>query len=431
MEIKRDGYLNRMLEADGNGFVKVITGIRRCGKSYLMNTLFANELLRRGVKKENIIRFAFDSEEDLSSIGESLLEIKGEGKGVDPGKFLTFVSERTKGSGKYYLLLDEIGYLSSFETVLNGYLRKPNLELYVSGSNSHLLSKDIDTSFRGRGYRIDLRPLSFSEYHHAFGGDFDSAIQSYLFYGGLPLVCLSPREETKIAILQGLFSEIYLKDIQERHRVKNPAELEDLLDLLSSSSGGYSNPKKLSNCFKSEKGKTIGSSTIEKYIGYFENSFLLEKAKRYDVKGNKYLSFPCKYYFTDLGLRNARLSFRQVEENHLMEGLIYNELRQRGYAVDVGVVYVNEKNVNGNLVKKATEVDFVANLGSKRYYIQSAYSMEGEGKSSKEKKGFRNIPDSFRKIIVTRSGLPAHYDEEGFLRLSLREFLLDESKMDF
>lgn len=428
MEIKRDYYLNKLIKRKNNGLIKVVTGIRRCGKSYLLNTLFYNHLLESGVDKEHIIRFAFDSAEDLYSIGESLIAIEKEKRGANPELFMEYVRTKTSGEGKYYLLLDEVQMLDCFESVLNGYLRKDNMDVYVTGSNAKFLSKDIITEFAGRGDEIHMYPLSFSEFMTVYQGDKYEGLSEYMLYGGIPLVVLRDGANEKMTVLQNLFGEIYMRDIFKRNRVKNQGELEDLLNILSSSIGSLTNPEKLKNTFKSVKKSNITSKTIKKYLGYFEDSFLIEAAQRYDIKGKAYIETPKKYYFSDLGLRNARINFRQFEQTHSMENVIYNELRMRGYHVDVGVVPIAEKDKDGKVVRKALEVDFVCNLGNLRYYIQSAYSLPNEEKRVQEVRPLRKIDDSFKKIIVTKDVVPTQYDELGILTVNIYDFLLCPEK---
>ena len=425
MEIRRDIYLNRLLKRKHNGLIKVITGIRRCGKSYLLNTIFYHHLLECGVEPEHIIRFAFDSGEDLHLIGENLIQIEKEKRGADPEKFMTYVHSRIVDGGMYYLLLDEIQMLDCFEAVLNGYLRKDNIDVYVTGSNARLLSKDIATEFAGRGDEIHMYPLSFAEFMTVYRGDRYMGLSEYMLYGGIPMIVLKEGIEEKSSALQNLFSEIYIRDITQRNKVKNIGELEELLDILSSSIGSLTNPEKLKNTFRSVKKSKITSATIKKYLDYFEDSFLINAAQRYDIKGKSYIETPKKYYFSDLGLRNARINFRQFEETHSMENVIYNELSMRGYNVDVGVVQIAERDQNGKVIRKQLEVDFVCNLGSSRYYIQSAYSLPDAAKRNQETKPLRKIDDSFKKIIITKDLIMPYYDDYGILTVSIYDFLLD------
>ena len=425
MEIRRDFYLDKLIKRKNNGLIKVITGIRRCGKSYLLNNLFYHHLLESGVAADHIIRFAFDSADDLYRIGESLIGIEKEKRGADPEKFMAFVRTKVVDDGMYYLLLDEIQMLDCFEAVLNSYLRKDNMDVFVTGSNAKLLAKDIATEFAGRGDEVHMYPLSFAEFMSVYKGDKYMGLSEYMLYGGIPLVVLRDGANDKAAALQNLFSEIYIQDICRRNRVKNIGELEDLLNILSSAIGSLTNPEKLKNTFRTVKKSKITSNTIKKYLDYFEDSFLIESAQRYDIKGKAYIETPKKYYFSDLGLRNSRFNFRQFDQTHSMENVIYNELRMRGYSVDVGVVPVAEKDRNGKVTRKQLEVDFVCNLGSSRYYIQSAYTLPDEAKRTQEVRPFRKIDDSFRKIIITRDMVPTHYDEYGILTVNIYDFLLD------
>lgn len=425
MEIRRNFYLDKLIKRKNNGLIKVITGIRRCGKSYLLNNLFYHHLLESGVAADHIIRFAFDSADDLYRIGESLIGIEKEKRGADPEKFMAYVRTKVVDDGMYYLLLDEIQMLDCFEAVLNSYLRKDNMDVFVTGSNAKLLSKDIATEFAGRGDEVHMYPLSFAEFMSVYEGDKYMGLSEYMLYGGIPLVVLRDGANDKAAALQNLFREIYIQDIVRRNRVKNIGELEDLLNILSSAIGSLTNPEKLKNTFRTVKKSKITSNTIKKYLDYFEDSFLIESAQRYDIKGKAYIETPKKYYFSDLGLRNARINFRQFEQTHSMENVIYNELRMRGYSVDVGVVPIAEKDRNGKVTRKQLEVDFVCNLGSSRYYIQSAYTLPDETKRTQEIRPFRKIDDSFRKIIITRDMVPTQYDEYGILTINIYDFLLD------
>ena len=425
MEIRRNLYLDKLIKRKNNGFIKVITGIRRCGKSYLLNNLFYHHLLESGVDADHIIRFAFDSADDLYRIGESLIGIEKEKRGADPEKFMAYVRTKVVDNGMYYLLLDEIQMLDCFEAVLNSYLRKDNMDVFVTGSNAKFLSKDIATEFAGRGDEVHMYPLSFAEFMSVYEGDKYTGLSEYMLYGGIPVVVLRDGANDKAAALQNLFREIYIQDIVRRNRVKNIGELEDLLNILSSAIGSLTNPEKLKNTFRTVKKSKITSNTIKKYLNYFEDSFLIESAQRYDIKGKAYIETPKKYYFSDLGLRNARINFRQFEQTHSMENVIYNELRMRGYSVDVGVVPIAEKDRNGKVTRKQLEVDFVCNLGSSRYYIQSAYTLPDETKRTQEVRPFRKIDDSFKKIIITRDMVPTQYDEYGILTINIYDFLLD------
>lgn len=430
MEIRRDFYLEKLIKRKHNGLIKVVTGIRRCGKSFLLNNLFYHHLLESGVDTDHIIRFAFDSADDLHLIGESLIQMNREKRGADPEKFTAYIRAKVADDGMYYLLLDEIQMLDCFEAVLNGYLRKENMDIFVTGSNAKLLSKDIATEFAGRGDEIHMYPLSFSEFMSVYHGDKYAGLSEYMLYGGIPLVVLRDNANDKAAALENLFSEIYIRDICRRNRVRNAGELEDLLNILSSAIGSLTNPEKLKNTFKTAKKSRITSATIQKYLTFFEDSFLIESAQRYDIRGKAYIETPKKYYFSDLGLRNARINFRQFEQTHSMENVIYNELRMRGYHVDVGVVPIAEKDAEGKVTRKQLEVDFVCNLGSSRYYIQSAYSLPDEAKRTQEIRPFRKIDDSFKKIIVTKDVVPPYYDEYGILTLNIYDFLLDPKSLE-
>ena len=384
-----------MIKRKNNGLIKVITGIRRCGKSYLLNNLFYHHLLENGVEADHIIRFAFDSADDLYLIGESLIQIEKEKRGADPEKFMAYIRSRIVDDEMYYLLLDEIQMLDCFEAVLNGYLRKENMDVFVTGSNAKLLSKDIATEFAGRGDEVHMYPLSFAEFMSVYQGDKYMGLSEYMLYGGIPLIVLRDGAGEKAAALQNLFNEIYIRDITKRNRVKNMGELEDLLNILSSSIGSLTNPEKLKNTFKTVKKSRITAATIK------------------------------KYYFSDLGLRNARINFRQFEQTHSMENVIYNELRMRGCRVDVGVIPIAERAPGGRTVRRQLEVDFICNLGSSRYYIQSAYSLPDEAKRTQEIRPFRKIDDSFKKIIITKDIVQPYYDEYGILTINIYDFLLD------
>lgn len=430
MEISRDFYLNKLINRKHNGLVKVITGIRRCGKSYLLNNIFYHHLLASGVDENHIIRFAFDSADDLLLIGENLIRIEKEKRLVDPEKFTAYVRSRMTDGGMYYLLLDEVQTLDCFEAVLNGCLRRENADVYVTGSNAKFLSKDIITEFAGRGDEVHMYPLSFSEFMSVYTGDKYEGLSEYMLYGGIPLVVLRQGADDKAKALENLFTEIYMRDINRRNKIRNQGELEDLMNILSSSVGSLTNPEKLKNTFRTVKKSSITANTIKKYLTYFEDSFLIESAQRYDIKGKAYIETPKKYYFSDLGLRNARINFRQFEQTHSMENVIYNELRMRGYRVDVGVVTVSERS-NSASSKKQYEIDFICNLGSKRYYIQSAYSIPDGEKMKQETRPFRKINDSFKKIIITRDIVPKHYDEYGILSVNIYDFLLDPSSLEY
>ncbi len=430
MEIKRDYYLNQLIKRKGNGLVKIITGVRRCGKSYLLNTIFYRHLLKCGIPEDHIIRFAFDSAEDLSLIGESPILLRKEKRKADPDKFMSFLRSKITDAGVYYLLLDEVQEMDCFETVLNAYLRKENMDVFVTGSNAKFLSSDIITEFAGRGDQVPLYPLSFSEFMSAYSGDKYEGLREYMLYGGLPMIVLCNDANDKAALLKNLLSEIYIRDLVIRNHVRNQGELEDLLNILASDIGSLTNPEKLKNTFRSVKNSRITAPTIKKYLDSLEDSFLIESSQRYDIRGRAYIETPKKYYFTDLGLRNARLNFRQYEPTHIMENIIYNELRMRGYQVDVGVLCSTEKGPDGKSVSKQLEVDFICNLGSRRCYIQSAWSIPDEEKRLQEVKPLCRIDDSFQKIVITHDMSPAQYDERGILTLNLFDFLLDSSLLE-
>ncbi|MBO4927708.1 MAG: ATP-binding protein [Clostridiales bacterium] len=425
MDIKRDFYLNKLINRMGNGQVKVITGVRRCGKSFLLNTLFYDYLIENGVPADHIIRFAFDSADDLEMIGENIITLQKEKKSVDPQKFMKYIRSQCSDNRKYYLLLDEVQLMDSFESVLNGYLRKRNMDLYVTGSNAKFLSKDIITEFSGRGDEIHMFPLSFAEFMTAFSGDKYEGLTQYMTYGGIPLVVLCKDNNDKADRLSNLYTEIYISDIIKRHNVRNKGDLEDLLNILSSSIGSLTNPEKLQRTFKTVKHSKITNQTIQKYIGYLEDSFLMESATRYDIRGKSYIDTPLKYYFSDLGLRNVRINFRQMEPTHSMENIIYNELRMRGYNVDVGVVSFSERDNYGKSQRKQLEIDFVCNKGASRYYIQSAYSLPTEEKRIQETRPFGKIKDAFKRIVITADFMSPHYDEDGIFMVNIFDFLLD------
>lgn len=429
MEIKRDKYLEMLQIRRHNGFIKVITGIRRCGKSYLMNDIFYEKLIQEGVDESHIIKFAFDSAEDLLLIGEDLQDLFINKKKVDPKKFMTFISQRMIDNDMYYLLLDEVQNLGCFEAVLNGYLRKKNMDVYVTGSNSKFLSSDVLTEFAGRGDEIHVLPLSFSEFYANYQDGLDYAFDDYMIYGGLPAVALMKTSEQKSSYLKTQLQNVYLKDLVERNNLNSDENIGELLDIIASGISSLTNPTKLANTFKSIKNTSLSALTIDRYITYMQQAFILSKVNKYDVKGKKYINTPYKIYFEDVGLCNARLDFRQIEETHLMENIIYNELRYRGYNVDVGFVETRE-NIDGTLKRKQLEIDFVANQGNKRYYIQSAYDIPNEEKMKQETKSLDNIDDSFKKIIVVRNSIKPRRNEKGYLIVGLKEFLLDPNSLE-
>lgn len=434
MEIRRDKYLNDLIIRKNNGLIKVITGIRRCGKSYLMNTLFLNHLLDNGTAPEQIIRFSFDNDEDIDKLDAYLpgeaTKIYARGKKtyvVNSKKFRLYIKEKTNDRDRFYLLLDEIQLLEDFVGTLNAFLAHRNYDVYVTGSNSRMLSSDIVTEFRGRSDRISMYPLSFKEFYGSFGGGFKEAYDTYSRHGGMPIVLAMPSESQKSNYLKDLYKEVYLKDILERHQIENVGNFEKLIDILASSIGSYTNPKKLEDTFKSELKEIYTSDTISKHIKYLEDCFLVAKAERYDVQGKKYIKASSKYYFTDIGLRNAKLNFRQQEPTHIMENIIYNELLYRGYSVDIGIVEAIEKNELGNSVRKQLEVDFVIQNENDKYYIQSAYSMPDSLKREQEERPLRKIGDSFQKIIVVGDEIKPWKTESGIKVMSLKDFLLGDS----
>ena len=416
MEIKRDIYLNKLISKKHNGLIKVITGIRRCGKSYLLFNLFRDHLANEHIADDHIIEMAFDSYENK--------------KYRDPDLFLPYLKERISDREMYYVLLDEVQMLDDFESVLNSLARMKNVDVYVTGSNARFLSKDIITEFRGRGDEVHMYPLTFAEYMSVYDGDVQSGWRDYVIYGGLPLIFSFTTPDQKSDFLKRLFDETYLSDIIGRNNIRNKAELEELLNILSSAIGSLTNATKLSNTFKSVKNKTISKATIQRYIDYLCDSFLVDRAIRYDIKGKKYIDTPSKYYFTDLGLRNARLNFRQIEETHAMENIIFNELKTRGFNVDVGVVVVNEMDQNGKKIRKQLEIDFVCNKGSKRYYIQSAFAVSDTGKMQQEQRSLIHTGDGFKKIIITKDALAPLYNDEGVLVMNVFDFLLNQDSMD-
>lgn len=416
MIIPRKRYLNRLIAHKHNNLIKIVTGIRRCGKSFLLFKLFKEHLLAEGVAPSHIIEIELDDRRCKSL--------------RDPDVCLNFISEHIVDSDMYYLLIDEVQYMAEFEDVLNSCLHIANLDTYVTGSNSRFLSSDIITEFRGRGDEIHVRPLSFSEYYAEFPDSaWDDAWNDYITYGGLPHILQIDNEEEKADYLTRLFNEVYLKDIVERNKVANGLQLEKLLDIISSSIGSLTNPQKLENTFKSN-GIAISANSIKLYLGYFVDAFMIEKAERYDVKGKKYISTPQKYYFSDIGLRNARINFRQQEETHIMENVIFNELRLRGFSVDVGVVEINEKGSDGKYKRKQIEIDFVANKGSKRYYIQSAFALPTVEKLEQEERPLKSTNDSFKKIIVVKDNIKLRRDINGIVTIGLKQFLLDENSLD-
>lgn len=410
MIIDRNKYLSRLLDSRLNGLVKIVTGIRRSGKSFLLFNIFKQRLLNEGVDAGHIIEMQFD---DFANKRYRVPEV-----------FYNYVKERIKDGRVYYIILDEVQLLGDFEDVLNGLMHIENVDIYVTGSNARFLSKDIVTEFRGRGLQIHISPLSFAELMTFYNGSKEDALEHYLRYGGLPQVTLQPNDEYRSTVLKDLLKETYIIDILERNRVKNSAELEELLAMLASGIGGLTNPQKLSNTFKTVKNVSIGAPTLKSYIDYFCDAFLVEQVNRYDVKGKRYIGTPLKYYFSDLGLRNALLNFRQVEKTHLMENLIYNELRGRGYNVDVGVVPYNGKNAQGVSFRTQLEVDFVCNKSSQRLYVQSALALPTQEKIDQETKSLRRIDDGFQKMVVVGDHTIGSHDESGILFINIYDFLM-------
>lgn len=417
MIIKRDFYLNKFIKRQNNGLVKIITGIRRCGKTFLLFNLFKEYLLNNGTMTDHIIEIAFD---DI-----------GAGELRNPTHCYAFIRGQIIDKDKYYILLDEIQLLDRFEEVLNGLLHIDKVDIYVTGSNSKFLSKDAITEFRGRGDEIHILPLSFNEFYAAIGGDFDYAWNEYLDYGGLPALINMETSDQKIDYLKSTFSNVYMRDVIDRHKIYAQNEINTLVDILASSIGSLTNPTKIANTFLSVQHSAYSNKTVSLHLDFLEESYLISKAHRYDIKGRKYISANMKYYFTDIGLRNARLNFRQQEPTHIIENVVYNELISRGYSVDVGVVEVNQKSGDGKNIRKQLEVDFVANLGSQRYYIQVAYDISSKEKQDQEYNSLRKIPDSFKKIVLVNGTSRPWRTEEGYVVMGLKYFLLSPDSLDF
>ena len=424
--IKRDSYLQKIIDRKENGLIKVITGIRRCGKSFLLFNLFYDYLIDSGVKPEQIITIALDDDQFVQY--------------RDPAVLSEYIRSKIIGSEMYYILIDEVQYAIAKEelknpesirlyNVLNGLMRLRNVDIYVTGSNSKMLTKDVLTVFRGRGDEIRVYPISFREYYSSAGGDKSEAYEEYALYGGMPLVLSRKTDADKMAYLQSLFTEVYFKDIAERYDIALTDVLAELTDDLCSAIGSLTNASKIANTLRTVKGVSVSSTTISNYLGYLTESFLFSNAKRYDVKGKKYFEYPSKFYCADIGLRNARLNFRQQEETHIMENIIYNEMLCRGYSVDVGVVEIREKN-GEKKVRKQCEIDFVVNHGAKKYYIQSALSVSDPEKMETELRPLKNTKDFFKKIIISKSSMKPWTDEDGILHLGLYEFLLNENALD-
>ena len=410
-EIKRNIYLNRLINKSQNGLIKIVTGIRRCGKSYLLDPIFKNYLISIGVKEDHIIKLEFD-------------KLKNE-KYRDAKSLDEYIHSNIKDNDMYYIILDEIQLVEGFEFVLNGLLYEKNVDVYVTGSNSKFLSSDIITEFRGRGDQIRVNPLSFSEYYSVYKGDKYDAWNEYITYGGMPLILSKKNDEEKAQYLKDLFEQSYIKDIVERNNIQRVDILDALINMLASSVGSLTNPQKIYDTFRSNGEKELSLNTINAYIKAIEDSFIVNKSNRYDIKGKKYIQTPQKYYFSDIGLRNARLNFRQQEENHLMENVIYNELLTRGYNVDIGVLEIREK-----AIRKQVEVDFVCNLGSKKYYIQSSLNLDTDEKIKQETKSLNNIGDSFKKIIIVKDNIKLWRNEEGIVIMGIQEFLLNKDSLD-
>ena len=416
MEIKRDIYLQKLINRMHNGMIKVITGIRRVGKSYLLFTLFRNYLKSQGVAADHIIAIELDTLENE--------------RYRNPYTLLEYVKSQMIDDGEYYIFLDEVQLLPSFESVLNSFLYMQNVDVYVTGSNSKFLSKDVITEFRGRGDEVHVYPVSFREYMDVFDGDKYEGWSSYVTFGGLPLTVTMATDEQRMAYLTGLFEETYIKDIIERNHIEKVQEINDLINILASGIGSLTNTSKIEATFRSVIHSDISLNTIRTYIDHLKDAFIVNEVNRYDVKGRKYIGTPLKYYFEDVGLRNARLGFRQVEETHLMENIIYNELRVRGYRVNVGVVVKRSRTAEGVQEKKQLEIDFVANMGSKRYYIQSAFSLPEAEKRAQEKASLINVNDSFKKIIIVKDVVKPLYDDDGILTMSIFDFLLNENSLE-
>lgn len=415
-EIKRNSYLKQLISGKQNGLIKIVTGIRRCGKSYLLFKIFRNHLLEQGVTPDHIISLALD-------------DILNE-EYCDPKKLVLYIKENIKDSQIHYVLLDEVQMVDNFVGALNSLLHIDNVDVYVTGSNSKFLSSDIATEFRGRGDEIRIYPLSFSEFLSEYNGDKNDAWRDYITYGGLPLILSLESSQQKSNYLHNLYQTVYLKDLIDRNGIKKAVEFDALTKVMASSIGSPCNPNKLSNTFKSVSNTDLSSITIDNYLGFLQDAFLLEKASRYDIKGKKYIGTLSKYYFVDMGLRNCLLGFRQIEETHLMENVIYNELRSRGYFVDVGVVETRTRTENQGMLRKQLEIDFVVNNGSKRYYIQSALSLPNEEKIEQEMASLKNVSDSFQKIIIVKDNIVPHHNESGILFINLYDFLLNREILE-
>lgn len=417
MEVKRDRYLDRLIERKGNGLIKAVTGIRRCGKSFLLLELFHRHLVESGVPESRIVEVALDDRTNKPL--------------RNPDTLLAYLRGRVPGDGvPTYVVLDEIQLVPEFEDVLNSLLHMRGADVYVSGSNSQFLSTDIVSRFRGRSDEIRVRPLSFSEFMSIFDGPADEGWDEYVVHGGMPLALSYSRASDKEAYLRSLFEKVYIADVVERNKVRHPEELDELVDVLASATGSLTNPTRLMNVFRSVKKKDISDKTITSYISHLENAYLVSEAQRFDIKGDAYIGSPKKYYFEDVGLRNARMGFRQAEENHLMENIVFNELLSRGFNVDVGVVDAFGRDKSGKTIRQRLEVDFVATLGSSRYYVQSALAIDDPEKREQETRPLAKIDDSFRKIVVVRGAMKPRRDEKGLVYMGIRNFLLDPDSLD-
>ncbi len=414
--IERGKYLNELISLQNNGMIKIVTGMRRCGKSYLLFEIFTSYLEAGGTPADHIIKV------DLEDYKSRDMR--------NPDNLYAFVESRITDSGMYYILIDEVQMLTDFEDVLNGFLKMRNVDVYVTGSNAKFLSKDIITEFRGRGFEVKMYPLSFKEYMSAYPGTMQAGLNEYMLYGGLPQILSYKTEEQKVRFLKTLFDETYIKDIKDRYDIRKDDDLEELINIMASGIGALTNPNKLANTFRSEKKSATSYDTVKNYIDYLCDSFLIEKSTRYDIKGKRYINSPYKYYFMDLGLRNARINFRQTEKSHLMENLIYNELRIRGFNVDVGVVPIAIRDESGKQQRSSLEVDFVCNLGSQRYYIQSAYRIESDEKRKQERASLLKVDDSFKKIIITGEESPVTRDEAGITAIGIYDFLLKDNSLE-
>ena len=415
MEIKRNYYLNKLISKRNNKLIKIVTGIRRSGKSYLLDPIFKNYLLDNGVDKSHIIKLELDSIENEEY--------------TNPKKLYEYVMEKATDKDTYYVILDEIQKVTNFESVLNSFLRKPNLDVYVTGSNSKFLSSDIITEFRGRGDEIKVYPLSFSEFMSVYSGNEINGLNEYINYGGLPLITTFKSAEEKIDYLNFQKDNVYINDVIERNDIRNDEELKTLIEIISSSIGSLTNPTKLYNTFISKGNKNITNKTIASYLKYLEESFLIEKSKRFDVKGKKYIETPSKYYFVDIGIRNSLINFRQIEKTHIMENIIYTELRRRGFNVDVGIVEKRKIDKNGKKDYKQLEIDFVANKGSDKYYIQSSYSIEDNNKKEQELQSLLSVSDNFKKLVIVYDSFIKWQDDNGIIYISIYDFLLNENSL--